>query len=296
MLNEAVQGLKINPKGVYVDVTYGAGGHSKAIFEKLDTGRLFAFDQDEDARVNALDSDRFVFVPVNYRYLYNYMDYYGQAGVNGVLADLGVSSHQLDEGGRGFSFRFDHDLDMRMDRRSELSAIDVLNTYVEEDLVKVFSAYGEVRNSKSLAREFIRLRRLRKLKASSDVNRVLERYVVGERNRYFSQVYQAIRIEVNDELRGLEDMLDGAMKILREGGRLVVISYHSLEDRIVKKYFKYGNFRGELIKDEFGVVQKSFRVVSKKPVVPTHEELERNPRSRSAKLRIVEKIINNNDR
>jgi 16S rRNA (cytosine1402-N4)-methyltransferase len=290
LLSEVIEALKIDPAGAYCDVTYGAGGHSKSIIEKLGKeGRLYGFDQDEDVRQNIIKDDRFVLCPVNYRYIQNYIDYYGEESLDGILADLGVSSHQLDVGERGFSFRFDAELDMRMDNSQSLTALKIINQYSEGELVSVFSRYGEVRNSKTLAKAVVEKRRYADIQTSFQLNELLEKLKVGDRNKYFSQVYQALRIEVNDELSGLMDMLQSSYDLLKPGGRLVVMSYHSLEDRIVKNFLKTGNFEGEVEKDDFGNIYRPFKLINKKPITASGDELRRNPRSRSAKLRIAEK-------
>lgn len=290
LLQECIDALDISSSGVYVDVTFGAGGHSKEILSRLTVdGRLYAFDQDVDAFENALDGESFSLIHSNYRFIDNWMQYYGVSGVDGVLADLGISSHQIDIPERGFSYRYDAPLDMRMNVKQVLTAMTVLNEYQESDLVRVFSKYGEVRNSKSLAREVVSLRQLQKIETTFSFNDLLRRLRFGPEAKYMAQVYQALRIEVNDEVGALEDFLTKTIDLLRPGGRFVVISYHSLEDRLVKNVFKSGNVSGELLKDDFGNIHRPFQVINKKPILPTQDELVRNTRSRSAKLRIAQK-------
>ncbi|HPQ20924.1 MAG TPA: 16S rRNA (cytosine(1402)-N(4))-methyltransferase RsmH [Saprospiraceae bacterium] len=290
LLSNVIEALKINPKDIYCDVTYGAGGHSKSIIENLGKeGWLFGFDQDIDARANCLANKNFTLIPVNYRYLQNYMDYYGVESVDGILADLGVSSYQLDQAKRGFSYRFDSDLDMRMDQSQSKSAIIILNEYSKDDLVRIFSGYGEVRNSKTLAEAIVTARKKSAIESSYRLNEILNSVIVGNQNKYFAQVYQALRIEVNDELESLKEMLQAGKELLKPGGRFVVMSYHSLEDRLVKNFFKTGNFEGKVVKDDFGHIDKPFKIINSKPIEADAEEQQRNPRSRSAKLRIAEK-------
>ncbi len=291
MAEEALQGLSIHPDGVYVDATFGGGGHSRLILNSLSgKGRLIAFDQDEDAKANLPQDGRLEFVPHNFRLLRKFLRLAGVKAVDGILADLGVSSHQLDEGTRGFSYRFDHALDMRMNRLEPRTAATVLNTYSPEDLQELFSAYGEVRNARSLAMRIASERSHREIKTVGDLLAIAEPLVRGHRQRYLSQVFQALRIEVNDEMGALTEFLEQSLDILKPGGRLVVIAYHSLEDRLVKHFLKTGNVDGEIEQDDFGNIFRPFRVIAKKAIEPSPEEIERNPRSRSAKLRIGEKI------
>lgn len=290
LLQECIDALQIKSGGVYVDVTFGAGGHSREMLSNIGAeGHLYAFDQDVDAIDNALQSDSFTLIHSNYRHIDKFMDYYNVDGVDGVLADLGISSHQIDIPERGFSFRYDAPLDMRMNVKQQLTAADVLNDYSESDLVRVFSDYGEVRNSKTLAREVIAIRSKSKIETTFSFNEVLRKLRFGPESKYMAQVYQALRIEVNDEVKALEEFLLKTVDLLKPGGRFVVISYHSLEDRLVKHVFKAGNAKGELLKDDFGNIYRPFQLINKKPILPSKEELKNNTRSRSAKLRIAEK-------
>ncbi len=293
LLHEVIEGLKINPSGVYVDCTFGGGGHAKAILAKLNkNGRLIVFDQDADAKVNLPDDDRVTFVPHNFRHLTRFLRLYKWNEVDGLLADLGVSSHQFDEAERGFSTRFDGDLDMRMDKRQELTAFDVIATFPEQKLHKLFEQYGEVTNSKTLAQTIVRLRDHVSMKTIANFKQALHSVVKGNPNRYFAQVFQALRIEVNDELGALKELLQQIPGVLKPGGRAAIITFHSLEDRLVKNYFKKGSFEEEeLLTDPFGrnTPTHPLTVVNKKPIVASDTELKANPRSRSAKLRIAEK-------
>ncbi len=291
LLEECINNLKIRPKGIYVDVTFGAGGHTRLILDKLDAkGRLFAFDQDTDALNNAPADDRFTLINANFRYMRKYLRLEGVQQVDGILADLGVSSHQLDVPDRGFSYRFDAPLDMRMNGDSEFSAFDILNTYEEGQLVNVLSKYGEVRNAKTLAKAIVDQRKRSAIRTTGDFNNILDRNLMGPRMKYLSQVYQAIRIEVNDEIGALQDMLEDGLKLLGKGGRFAVITFHSIEDRMVKNFFKTGNVDGEVVKDDFGNIYRPFTLVDKKVIVAGHEEQKQNSRSRSAKLRVAEKL------
>ena len=293
LLHEVMEGLKINPSGVYVDCTFGGGGHSKAILSQLgEKGRLIVFDQDADAKVNLPDDDRVTFVPHNFRHLTRFLRLYKLTEVDGLLADLGVSSHQFDEAERGFSTRFDGDLDMRMDKRQDLTAFDVIATYSEQRLHKMFEQYGEVTNSKTLAQTIVRLRDHVSMKTIANFKQALHSVVKGNPNRYFAQVFQALRIEVNDELGALKELLQQIPGVLKPGGRAAIITFHSLEDRLVKNYFKKGNFEeDESLTDPFGrnTPTHPLTVVNKKPIVASEQELKANPRSRSAKLRVAEK-------
>ena len=291
MLQECIDALCINPDGVYVDVTFGGGGHSRAIFEKLSSkGRLIAFDQDPDAKNNAWEAPNFDLIPANFAFLSNHLRLLGVKEVDGLLADLGVSSHQFDEDVRGFSIRSDANLDMRMNQQSELSAEVVVNAYDEKDLLRIFRAYGEIKNAYRLAQEIITERRNGKIKTTHDLIRIATKCAPRHKeNRYLAQVFQAIRIEVNDEMDVLEKLLEQSADVLKPKGRLVVMSYHSLEDRLVKNYTKRGSLTGEIEKDFFGNVLKPFTEVVRHPVIPSDEEIERNSRARSAKLRIAER-------
>ena len=291
LLDESVSGLNIKPDGVYLDLTFGGGGHSREILNRLgEEGCLMGFDQDEDAMQNVPDDGRFVFVNHNFRYLRNFMRFYGLEKADGILADLGVSSHEFDEADRGFSFRFDAELDMRMNRRSRLTAAEVLNGYDEQRLCSLFRNYGEVENARRLVDFIVKARAGKALVTSGDLYQaILPCIPKMKEKKYLAKVYQALRIEVNGELDALEDMLENAMEVLKPGGRLVVITYHSLEDRLVKNFFKSGNAEGKVDKDLiFGHINHGFELVNRKVIVPTDDEVERNPRARSAKLRIVE--------
>ena len=290
LLEESVSGLNIDPDGVYLDLTFGGGGHSREILKRLKDGCLIGFDQDSDALANVPDDSRFIFVNHNFRYLRNFLRYCGYDEADGILADLGVSSHELDEAGRGFSFRFDAELDMRMNQRSRLKATDILNTYSEENLIRIFRNYGEEDNVRRLVDLIVNARTGKMITRSEEFLQVIAPCVPKQKEKkYLAQVYQALRIEVNGELEALEDMLKEAERALRPGGRLVVITYHSLEDRIVKNFLKSGNFEGKVEKDFYGHVKRNFELVNRKVIVPSEEEIERNPRARSAKLRIAEK-------
>lgn len=290
LLHAAVDGLNINPAGTYVDVTYGGGGHSALILSKLTTGKLYAFDQDPDALHNVVQDPNLVFIPSNFRYLDNFLRMHNVTHIDGLLADLGVSSHQFDAATRGFSFRFDHRLDMRMDTNAALDAYNVVNTYEEEKLAAVFYLYGELRNSRAIAKAISIARRAKPIETTADLQTLLEKMVPQKmRTGFFAQLFQALRIEVNQELQVLEELLESATRYLAPNGRLVVISYHSLEDRLVKNYIKAGNFKGEQQKDFYGNLIRPLKEVGKL-IVPDEEEIERNNRARSAKMRIAEKI------
>ena len=293
LLNESVDGLDLQPGGVYLDLTFGGGGHSREILRRLDAeGCLLGFDQDEDALANVPDDDRFIFVNHNFRYLQNFLRYYGYETADGILADLGVSSHEFDEAERGFSFRFDAELDMRMNRRSKLTAAEVLNSYTAEQLVSIFKNYGEVENAKRLVDMIVKARSVQELHTSEEFYQAIELCIPKmKEKKYLAKVYQALRIEVNGELDALKDMMEQAMEVLKPGGRLVVITYHSLEDRIVKNFLKSGNVEGRVDKDVlFGHINHNFELVNRKVIVPSEEEIADNPRARSAKLRIAKKM------
>ncbi|MFM7015557.1 MAG: 16S rRNA (cytosine(1402)-N(4))-methyltransferase RsmH [Bacteroidota bacterium] len=290
MLKECLDGLMINPDGIYVDVTFGGGGHSKAILNKLsDKGSLIAFDQDEDAIGNLPNDERLIFVQQNFRHLERFLKFHEQHPVDGILADFGVSSHQFDVGERGFSIRFDGPLDMRMNQQSVLTAAKIVNTYTEVDLQNVFSKYGEVINSKTLAQAIVAARISKKIETTQQLIKAIGSAIRGKENQYLAQVFQALRIETNDELGALKEFLEQALASLKPDGRLVVMSYHSLEDRLVKDFMKFGSFKGEQQKDDFGNIYRPFKLITKKPMEAGDEELKINPRSRSAKLRIAEK-------
>ncbi|MBO4282466.1 MAG: 16S rRNA (cytosine(1402)-N(4))-methyltransferase RsmH [Bacteroidales bacterium] len=291
LLAESVAGLAIRPDGVYVDVTFGSGQSSRAILSQLGPeGRLYAFDQDEDAQANRIEDGRFTLISANFSHIRNFLQFYGVEQVNGILADLGVSSHQFDVPERGFSTRFDGPLDMRMDRRKSLTAADVLATYGEEELARLFSRYGEVFNAKRLAAQVVKARAQRPLTQTSQLKELLSGFVPkSKENRYFAQVYQALRMEVNAEWEALEALLTQSVDLLLPGGRLVVISYHSIEDRLVKQFLRSGNVEGKEEKDFYGNPLSPFRVITRKAIVPPAAELQVNNRSRSARLRIGEK-------
>lgn len=294
LLSESVDGLNIGKEGNFVDVTFGGGGHSREIYSRLGEGcHLYSFDQDADAEKNAegFDADRFTFVRSNFRYMKNWMRYYGVEELDGVLADLGVSSHHFDDSERGFSFRFDGALDMRMNQRAGKTAADVVNTYDEKQLADILYLYGELKQSRKIAAAIVKARGQRKIETIGDFLEVVKPFFRNEREKKdMAKVFQALRIEVNHEMDALRDMLKAATELLKPGGRLVVITYHSLEDRMVKNVMKTGNVEGKEDKDFFGRVNAPFRLVNRQVIVPSDEEQERNPRSRSAKLRIAEKI------
>ena len=292
LLNEVVENLNIKPDGVYVDRTFGGGGHSKVILQRLNkNGRLIAFDQDEDAKRNIPNDDRVLFIPNNFRYLQRFLRLNGIDKADGILADLGVSSHQFNEAERGFSIRFNASLDMRMDQRQTKTAMDVLNEYSEQQLHKLFEQYGEVTNSKTLARTIVEARRTAQIKTIENLKNVLSAIIKGNPNKYLAQVFQALRIEVNDEMSALKEMLEQSLSVLKEGGRIAVITFHSIEDRIVKTFFKDNTFEA-LDENPFTTTErkKVLRPVNKKPIVATNEEIKKNSRARSAKLRVAEKI------
>ena len=291
MLKECIDGLNIKPEGTYVDVTFGGGGHSREIMKHLGNGgRLLAFDQDADAQQNIIADDRFEFIDQNFRYLKNFSRLHNAIPVNGILADLGVSSYQFDQAERGFSIRFDADLDMRMNRSSGLSAKDVVNTYEEADLHRIFGIYGEIKNAKSLARTIVTARLNTPINTVADLKNVIIGLIPrGKENKYLAQVFQALRIEVNQELEALKDFLIQSAEVLVSGGRLVVMSYHSLEDRLVKNFIAKGKFSGEVEKDFYGNDQKPFEAVSRGAITASEEEIKNNNRARSAKLRIAVK-------
>ncbi|HEY9551318.1 MAG TPA: 16S rRNA (cytosine(1402)-N(4))-methyltransferase RsmH [Prevotella sp.] len=291
LLSQSIDGLNIRPNGVYVDVTFGGGGHSREILRRLGpNGHLYSFDQDADAEQNIVTDSRFTFVRSNFRYLTNWMQYYGVEQIDGLLADLGVSSHHFDDESRGFSFRFDAPLDMRMNKRAETTAADILNKYTEERLADVFYLYGELKNARRLAGAIVKARSLHPILTTGELQKVIEPLFKREREKKEkTKLFQALRIEVNHEMQALKEMLEGASHSLANGGRLSVITYHSLEDRMVKNIMKTGNIEGKLKQDFFGRIESPFNLVNNKIIVPTDEEQANNPRSRSAKLRIAEK-------
>ena len=292
LLDESIDGLAIKPDGIYVDVTFGGGGHSKEILRRLGKkGHLYSFDQDPDAEKNIVDDDRFTFVRSNFRYLKNWMRYYDVDHIDGLLADLGVSSHHFDDETRGFSFRFDAPLDMRMNKRAGTTAAEILNDYDEEQLADIFYLYGELKNARKIAATIAKTRNEKKIETTGDLMNATERLFQREREKKeMAKMFQALRIEVNHEMDALKEMLNGAKDMLCEGGRLSVITYHSLEDRIVKNMMKAGNVEGKVKQDFFGRIEAPFRLVNNKVIVPSYEEQQQNPRSRSAKLRVAEKI------
>ena len=292
LLHESIDGLAIKSGGIYVDVTFGGGGHSKEILRRLDgKAHLYSFDQDPDAEKNIVNDDRFTFVRSNFRYLKNWMRYYGVDHIDGLLADLGVSSHHFDDETRGFSFRFDAPLDMRMNKRAGATAADILNTCDEEQLADIFYIYGELKNARKIASVIVKMRNDKKIETTGDLMSATEKLFQREREKKeMAKMFQALRIEVNHEMDTLKEMLNGAKDLLGEGGRLSVITYHSLEDRIVKNMMKAGNVEGKIKQDFFGRIEAPFRLINTQVIVPSDEEQQQNPRSRSAKLRIAEKI------
>ncbi|HRF17023.1 MAG TPA: 16S rRNA (cytosine(1402)-N(4))-methyltransferase RsmH [Chitinophagaceae bacterium] len=293
LLHEVIDGLRINPDGIYVDCTFGGGGHSKAILEKLSPkGKLVGFDQDADAKKNLPDDERLIFVSHNFRHLQRFLKLEGITAVDGIMADLGVSSHQFDEAERGFSTRHNAELDMRMDQRQTLTAFDVVNSYTEQQLHKLFEQYGEVTNAKTLAKTIVQVRSSASLKTIDAFKNALREIVKGNPNKYFAQVFQALRIEVNDELGALKEMLQQIPSLLKPGGRVAIITFHSLEDRLVKNFFRRGSFdepeENPFINTE---TVNELVIVNKKPILPSERELKQNPRSRSAKLRVAEKVM-----
>jgi S-adenosyl-methyltransferase mraW len=291
LLKESVDALVNNPDGVYVDVTFGGGGHSREILSRLsEKGRLFSFDQDSDALNNAIEDSRFTLINQNFRFLENSLLMYGVAQVDGVLGDLGVSSHQFDKAERGFSIRSDAPLDMRMNKMQDIDAYKVVNEYDEEALADIFYYYGELREARKLAREIVNKRESADIKTTEDLKKVFSYVPTHKSNKFFAQVFQAIRIEVNQELDALKEMLVQSSNVLKKDGRLVIISYHSLEDRLVKKFLKNGMFEGEPERDVYGNYQKVFELPYRKAIVPTEEEIEDNSRARSAKMRVGIKL------
>lgn len=291
LLHESIEGMNLRAKGTFVDVTFGGGGHSKEILRCMDSeSRLFSFDQDEDAEQNIVNDKRFTFVRSNFRYLSNFLRYYGVDGVDAILADLGVSSHHFDDSERGFSFRFNGKLDMRMNKRAGMTAADIVNTYDEERLANLFYLYGELKNSRKIASVLVKARSQKKIETIEEFLDIIKPLFGKDREKKeLAKVFQALRIEVNQEMEALKEMLNAATHALKPGGRLVVITYHSLEDRMVKNIMKTGNVEGKMEQDIFGRTNSPFKLVNNKVIVPSDEEIERNPRSRSAKLRIAEK-------
>lgn len=292
LLGESIDGLNIKAGGIYVDVTFGGGGHSREIVARLTGGaHLYSFDQDADAELNIINDDRFTFVRSNFRYIKNWMRYHGVEKIDGLLADLGVSSHHFDDETRGFSFRFDAPLDMRMNKRAGATAADIVNTYDEQRLADIFYLYGELKNARRIAAALVKARGEQKIETTHQFMKAVEKLFKQEREKKeMAKLFQALRIEVNHEMDALRDMLHGAIDLLAPGGRLSVITYHSLEDRMVKNIMKTGNIEGKMKQDFFGRIETPFRLVNNKVIVPSDEEQERNPRSRSAKLRIAERV------
>lgn len=291
MLHETIQGLAVKPGGIYVDATYGGGGHSAAILPELGHGRLIAFDQDSDAMANKIKDERIILINHNFRYLKNFLKYYDALPVDGIMADLGVSSHQFDVAERGFSLRFPGRLDLRMNRKQGKTAQNVLNEYSLDDLTKVFREYGEINNARAISGAIVKARETKPLVQFEDLQAVLLHYApVAKDIKFFAKILQALRIEINEELDALKEFLVQAAEVLKPGGRLVVLSYHSLEDRLVKNFIRSGNFEGTVEQDFYGNIKTAFTAINKKPLVPQEKELEQNSRSRSAKLRIAEKL------
>jgi 16S rRNA (cytosine1402-N4)-methyltransferase len=291
LLQPSIDGLNIQGNGIYVDATFGGGGHSRKILEKLQSGKLLAFDQDPDAKKNAPDDNRLIFINENFRYLKNFLKLHQVLPVDGILADLGVSSWQIDQAERGFSTRFHGPLDMRMNKKNDLTAATVVNGYEPEQLTEIFKLYGELKNARKISAEILFHRKNAAIETTDDLKNVLQKLAPrGKENKFFAQVFQALRIEVNNELEVLKDLLKDSIDSLKPGGRLVVISYHSLEDRLVKNFMRSGNFKGEAEKDFYGNTLSPIKPVSKL-IIPDEQEQEENPRSRSAKLRIAEKTI-----
>lgn len=295
LLHQSIEGLAINPDGIYVDATFGGGGHSREILKYLKAGKLYAFDQDEDARRNAesIEDENFIFIEANFRYMKRYLKMYGVSQVNGILADLGVSSHQFDTAARGFSIRFDAELDMRMDQKASKNAKEILNEAPEEELKFIFRQYGELSNAAKLARAIASARVNQSIERVEELKDVLQRFAPRKKeNKFYAQVFQALRIAVNDEMKALEELLLQFEEVVSDKGRVSIISYHSLEDRLVKNFILRGNLSGEEEKDFYGNVIKPFNAINRKPIQASEEEIERNSRARSAKLRIAERRVN----
>lgn len=292
LLNECIEGLNINPDGIYVDATFGGGGHSRAIVNNLgNKGHLYSFDQDQDAIANAIDDPRFTFVYSNFAYITNFMRFHGVKHADGILADLGVSFHHFDESDRGFSFRFDGILDMRMNQRGGKDARWILANYSEEQLAQIFYLYGELKTSRKIANAIVKSRNNKTINTTGELLDIIKPFIKpAQEKKELAQVFQALRIEVNNEIDVLKSFLNQTIKVLKPGGRIVILTYHSLEDRLVKNFFKSGNIEGKVEKDFFGKVNSPFRLINNKVIVASEEEVARNPRARSAKLRIAEKI------
>lgn len=290
MLNECIDGLKIHPEGIYVDATFGGGGHAREITGRLTSGRLFAFDQDEDAAGNVPNDERLIFIRSNFKYIRNFLRYYGIEEVDGILADLGVSSHDFDEAERGFSFRFDAPLDMRMNRESDFTAATIVAKYESGELIRIFRDYGEIKNAHRLAGAIMAARNEKSITTTGELQQAIQNCIPRAiEKKYLAQVFQALRMEVNHEKEVLMEFLSSALELLKPGGRLVVLTYHSIEDRLVKNFMKSGNFEGKVDKDFYGNFISPFTLINRKVMVPTENEIRDNPRSRSAKLRIAEK-------
>lgn len=291
LLKESIEGLNIIEGGVYVDTTYGGGGHSKEIMKKIGKGSLIAFDQDSDAIENKIEDERLILIQQNFRYMRNFLKLYKAVPVNGILADLGISSHQIDDGERGFSVRFDAGLDLRMNRQKGISAKEIVNDWPVREIRNILYRYGDLKNSGKVAAAIESFRNEREIETTTELKEAISKCAPrGLENKFYARVFQALRIEVNDELGALKEMLKQSVDVLEKGGRIVVISYHSLEDRLVKNFFRTGNFEGKQEKDFYGNLITSLKPVNRKPVVPTEEEIKNNSRARSAKLRIAEKI------
>lgn len=292
LLRESIEGLAIKPGGVYVDATFGGGGHSNEILKKLKKGKLFAFDMDPDALKNAIDDKRFTLIHSNFRYLKNFLKYYDIKSIDGLLADLGISSHQIDNPERGFSIRGNSEIDLRMNKETGINGQHILENYDENELSRLFYDFSEMRESKKIARAIIAFRKEKKIENMSDLNSAIGQFAEkGKENKFFAKIFQALRIEINHELESLKELLMQSAEILGGNGRLVIISYHSLEDRLVKNFMKTGNFEGEVKKDFYGNKENLFKEITRRPVVPSTEEIEKNNRARSAKMRIAEKIV-----
>jgi len=291
MLKESTDALKIEANGTYIDVTYGGGGHSREILNQLKTGKLYAFDQDPDSEKVKQDSDRLIFINQNFRYLTNFLKMYKAIPVDGLIADLGISSHQIDAEDRGFAFRKDGPLDMRMNKHGNLSAVNVVNEYSEEQLTDIFRQYGELKNARKVAGKIILTRKENKISTTAQLVECLGNMVPSRyQNKFLAQIFQAIRIEVNGELEALKELLLQCKEVIKEEGRIAFITYHSLEDRLVKNFIRSGNLKGELIKDFYGNVLKPFEAINRKPILPSEEELGKNNRARSAKLRVAKRV------
>ncbi len=293
LLDDSLKGLNIFPNGIYVDATFGGGGHSRGILQNLENGQLFSLDWDNEAELNKyyIDDKRFTFISGNFRHLKRYLKFYGIFHIDGLIADLGISSHQIDQPERGFSTRFNGVLDMRMDRSNDLTAEKIINTYSAQNLQRIFSEYGEVKNARTLAQHIARERINQTIISTRNLIQIIEKLVPDhKRFKYFAQVFQALRIEVNDEINALKELLIQGADLIKPGGRIVILSYHSLEDRLVKNFINKGNFEGQEEKDIYGHVQKPFRAVNRKPISASVDELLKNPRSKSVKLRIGEKL------